>query len=389
MSPPAGRPRKPPIGLPAHIDAGRLPAGILWDPRRRRWYVRELKPGGGRSTRYVAGADAKMSDLHAIAEQRAGVDRGSLRWLCDEFAASPQFLRLSAATRADYEYCRGVLCAWPTKAGGKVGDLVAARITRPLVQRLVDSIAAGSGGKPTPSKAVHVRRYLSRVWEWGANRRDLPAVNPATGIDNPPERQQRRLPDPATMVAVVQFAFARGQLGHAVLGACAPYLWAVADLAYLCRLRGVEVVTLAESAALEAGIRTNRRKGSRDNVVKWTPRLRAAWDFLLARRDRIWAAKKRPVPIRPEQRPVVVSIDGARLSKSGLDTAWQRLMEQAVEAGVIGADQRFGLHDLKRRGITDTAGNRADKQEASGHRSPAMMDTYDFDLPVVPASGEK
>ncbi|RMQ96179.1 Prophage PSPPH06, site-specific recombinase phage integrase protein [Pseudomonas savastanoi pv. glycinea] len=49
-------------------------------------------------------------------------------------------------------------------------------------------------------------------------------------------------------------------------------------------------------------------------------------------------------------------------------------------------EERFGLHDLKRRGITDTVGNRAVKQEASGHRDEAMMDVYDLSLPLVNAS---
>lgn len=188
--------------------------------------------------------------------------------------------------------------------------------------------------------------------------------------------------------AVVKFAHARGQLGHAVIGSCPSYLWAVADIAYLCRLRGIEVVTLTEGAADKEGIRTNRRKGSRDNIVTWTPRLRTAWDSLIARRDEIWTRKSSPIPIRADQRPLVVSIDGARLGKSSLDSAWQRLMALAIEANIITADQRYGLHDLKRRGITDTAGTRADKQEASGHRSANMMDTYDLSVPVVPAAGE-
>ena len=49
------------------------------------------------------------------------------------------------------------------------------------------------------------------------------------------------------------------------------------EIAYLCRLRAVEVVNLTEANALEAGILTNRRKGSRDNVVRWNARLRHAW----------------------------------------------------------------------------------------------------------------
>lgn len=38
--------------------------------------------------------------------------------------------------------------------------------------------------------------------------------------------------------------------------------------------------------------------------------------------------------------------------------------------------------------LTDTVGNRADKQEASGHRDPKMMDVYDYSLPTVSPSAE-
>jgi integrase len=65
------------------------------------------------------------------------------------------------------------------------------------------------------------------------------------------------------------------------------------------------------------------------------------------------------------------------------------MIHAAIEAGTIAPEQRFGLHGLKHRGITDTAGNRADKQDASGHKSAAMLDVYDHALPVVnPAGGE-
>jgi len=37
------------------------------------------------------------------------------------------------------------------------------------------------------------------------------------------------------------------------------------------------------------------------------------------------------------------------------------MMIAAVAAGMITQDERFGMHDLKRRGITDTQGNRHDK----------------------------
>ena len=56
------------------------------------------------------------------------------------------------------------------------------------------------------------------------------------------------------------------------------------ELGYLCRLRSIETITLTEANGTAEGLSTNRRKGSRDNLVEWTPRLRAAWDGALALR---------------------------------------------------------------------------------------------------------
>lgn len=131
---------------------------------------------------------------------------------------------------------------------------------------------------------------------------------------------------------------------------------------------------------------TNRRKGSRDNVVTWTPRLRAAWDAAKARRAQVWKARGTAVPVNPEKRFIITAEHGGPLGKSGLDTAWNRFIRNAITAGVITAEQRFGLHDLKRRGITDTPGTRADKQEASGHRDESMLDIYDLSVPKVAPS---
>jgi len=50
-------------------------------------------------------------------------------------------------------------------------------------------------------------------------------------------------------------------------------------------------------------------------------------------------------------------------------------MKQAMEAGLR---EKFTIHDLKRKGVTDTSG---DKLAASGHRDPAMLKVYD----VLPA----
>ncbi|KLI97422.1 integrase [Luteimonas sp. FCS-9] len=157
------------------------------------------------------------------------------------------------------------------------------------------------------------------------------------------------------------------------------------ELGYLCRLRGIETLTLTEAQADDVGIRTQRRKGSRDNVVRWNPRLRAAWDAATAYRCGIIERTTHITPLRAEDRLVILAGHGEPLTKSGLDTAWQRFIKLATEEKVITADQRFGLHDLKRKGGSDTPGTFAEKQQALG-LTEQMMKTYDKSVPEVAPS---
>ncbi|SFU79595.1 site-specific integrase [Halomonas korlensis] len=380
----SARRRKHNPHIPAHIDQGRIPAGIYFDHRGHgRWYLLSRDEGGRQRRQNIADHMATLSELHRIVEQRHGIDRNTLRYLADRFHQSAQYLALAPKTRSDYDYCRDALLERPTKLGKPLGDLPTRQFTPALVQRLVDKIAA----EGTPSKANHLLRYLRRLFRWGINRGHCD-INPAAGVEQARERKQRRLPELATIATLTAFAKERGQRTRGEKGACAPYLWIVMELAYILRLRGIEVVTLSDANSTVDGVLTNRRKGSRDNVVRWYPRLRNAWQAATERRDGIWKSKGRPVPMHPESRPLIVAADGSELRKSSLDTAWQRLIKMAIDEKVITAGQRFGLHDLKRRGITDTRGTRHDKQEASGHRSASMMDTYDLSVPLVPHPGE-
>ena len=80
-----------------------------------------------------------------------------------------------------------------------------------------------------------------------------------------------------------------------------------------------------------------------------------------------------------------VSENGESLTRRGWNTSWGRMMRRAVAAGVLAPEQRFGLHGLKHRGVTDTKG---DKKRASGHVTDAMVHLYDHELPVVDPAGD-
>ena len=69
------RPRKHSPDIPAHINQSKLPNGVYFDKRGRgRWYVQYRDEAGKLKTERIAGADATLSELHRIMEQRSGID---------------------------------------------------------------------------------------------------------------------------------------------------------------------------------------------------------------------------------------------------------------------------------------------------------------------------
>jgi len=372
------RQRKHDPSIPDHIDQRKLPTGCYWNRRDRNWYILR----GGKRSKPVAGADALLSDLHKAMELAQGTDVSTLDYLLGLFEASAQFTKRSQATQDDYRYCRQALQRHETKLGVPFAMLKRAMITAPLVQRLVDDMA-----KTHPTKANHVKRYLSVAFNWGINRAHA-SSNPAKGVEQAEERKAHRMPEADTARAVVAFLRERGAYPSRRKGAVTPYVWAVAEIAYRCRMRSVEVRNLTDANKTDAGIIVDRVKGSDGNVTRWCPELVEAWGWLVSRRARIWL--KKPSLRAKAMRPLVVSEDGCALSKSALNSAWRRAMTVAMAEGIIDQDSRFGLHGLKHRGITDTPGTLADKKRASGHKTDAMTAHYNHeDLPHVDAAGRK
>lgn len=321
-----------------------------------------------------------MSDLHAAMERLSGVDRATLDYMLGKFENSPQFARLAAATREDYRYCRSVLQGFLTKIGIPFAELRRSSITQSVIQRMVDTI-----GVDHPSKANHVKRYLSAAYTWAGRRMSEPA-NPAKGVEQAAERKAPTIPSRDEMRAFIVFLRERGSLSGRQSGALPSYLWAAAEIAYRCRMRGVELMDLTDDCRTDVGVIVRRRKGSLDNITAWCPSLLEAWEWLESRRNTIWDRRCMPVPMLPSRRRLFVAEDGGVLSRSGLHSAWGRAMSAGVNAGI--ADRRWGMHALKHRGITDTPGGREVRQTAAGHKTASMTDTYSHELDVYPASGD-
>lgn len=387
---PRGRPRTRPANLPDHIDHTKIPKGIYWDASGNgRWYTLVPDPEGkAPRAKTIAQRGARLSDLHAIAEQRAGGPaRGSIGYILDLYHASLGYQQLASTTKQHYEDYRAAIKAYPLKHGLKLGDVIVDKLTPGGVRRIIDVIAQGRpadrpGAKAVPgypTKANHWLRYLRARAAW-AIEHDHCTTNPFRGVKAVREVRDHRMPEREPFRRVQAWARECSLRGPREKGALRPYLWAAMELAYQARLRGIEVLTLTDAHDWGDELKTNRRKGSRDNIVRQGSQLGAAIDALQAYRDGIWAARSRPVPLRAEHRPLFVGEDGEPLTRSGFNTAWGRMMRSAVAAGVISKEERFGLHGLKHRGVTDSKG---DKQEASGHRTRAMMEHYNHELARV------
>lgn len=384
-----GRNRKFNPSIPAHIDQAALPQGIYWSENR--WFIYEPHPEGGRPLkRTVAFAKARLSELHAIIELRQkGEIRGTLGYVCDRFEESSEFKELSAGTQKGYRECATEAKGFVLSDGSLLGDVPVAKLRVPAIQRVVEVLATGRKAKgklpalePRPSKANHVMRYLRRTFNWGI-RFGLCENNPAQGVREVREAKEFRMPRPDVYLAMLAFVRDRATRKAHTEGSVSPYLPAVMVLAYNVRLRGIEVTTLTDAHHHDDGIRTNRRKGSRDNVTAWNDDMRWAWDWLVAYRKERMAAHGRPVQLLAERRRLIVSQSGTPLTKSALDSAWQRAIHMAMREGVIAEEDRFALHGLKHRGVTDTEGNFGDVQDSSGHTSDKTVRRYAHQVPHV------
>jgi hypothetical protein len=367
---------------PPHVDPSKLPKRCYWDGVRKHWYTVYEADGRQRRTK-IADESAKLSDLHKAMELRAGLDVDNLIWLRKKFTESVQYSQLAAKTRAGYDYCASVVEAHPSKLPGMTIGKSPLPAWNPVAsQKLIDQIAAANG----PSTAAHCYRYLRRLFNWSLMRGHI-KVAPLGKIELPKERKLRRLPAHDVLARLIPFAQERGSLPPHTKGSCPPYIWKILVVAKRCRLRGIEIFATTDAEVLEKGLYCKRTKGSRDSITLWSPDLKHAVSAAQADRKAIWEKRGRAIPLQAKDRPLFVGTSGEQIKAAAWQNAWRDFMLQAIAAKIITEDDRFSLHDMKRRSITDTKGGRSAKLDAGGHRDERMLDVYDFEVPEADAAG--
>jgi hypothetical protein len=98
----------------------------------------------------------------------------------------------------------------------------------------------------------------------------------------------------------------------------ATYLPPAMELAYLMRLRPVEIRCLKKSDCIPEGIYARRLKGSREQIIEWSARLQAA----VAAAD---------IPVGSVY--VLHDRAGQPITQSAFDSAWGTLMTECLSSG--------------------------------------------------------
>ena len=366
----AGHPRNLALPSPAHINQSKLPKGLSYDLHQARWRYFYVDTLGKRRVKSVGSATSTLPQiLNHI--QRLGVESPhTFNWLVTEYMKSPRFLDLKPNTQKDYNYYFKLLKQQQT-IQGSVGEVLLKKWTSGLCQQIISDVEIVNG----LSIAKHLHSFLSLVFTFAKNY-DYVSTNHATGVYTAKKRSKQQYVPDDVYNKLLAYAKHRGSVTPKTRGSSPYYIYSVMEIAYLCRLRGVEARTITEDFLLFKGVKCKRRKGSLTNIILYSDRLLSVLDHTIIKRNDIWASKNYPVPISARERHLLVNNDGQKISASAYHSAWQKFIKFAIADKVITNDQRFSLHDLKRKGISDTLGTGSDKKDAGGHASDASVLVY-------------
>lgn len=376
-----GRKRKYNPAMPKHINQDKLPANVYWDKSGRgHWYIR-FKQDGNPRRQLIGRGDLSLGQITTLAEGFGRENKDTLRYVATKYFEHFEFSQLADKTKMGYQTHYGVIVDYQTKRNCSLADIELNEWKTSLVQKFVDKLA------DTPSKAKHTHAFIRVLFGWAKRRDYTQLANPAIGVKLPKERKKNHLPTQQAYDKLVNYAKVNATYKQKTKGSVAHYIWAVMEIEYLCRLRGIEARYLTDANVLDDGLLVHRRKGSKTNLTEFNERLTSVIDYLTECRNDIWNIRSTPYPLAPEARPLIVNTVGEVLKESAYHSAWGRFIRMAIETEVIEPSERFSLHELKKKGVTDTQGNQQDKMDASGHRDTRMMEIYDHSIAKVkPAS---
>ncbi|MES2181015.1 MAG: hypothetical protein V4493_02825 [Pseudomonadota bacterium] len=307
--------------------------------------------------------ESPISDVWQAYESLQQNENNTLRWLLDTYNASDANKKNVTSVQSQHEGYRNAIAEALGAKGTRFGDLTLDRINRLMIRRYLDIAIY----KVSANRQI---QYLKAAWNWGSQRyAQVPQQNPCEKVTLNKEHSRVRYVEDWEY-ALVQDIILQTTRSH--------YLIVMMELAYLCRLRCSEVRNLKHSDILDGCIRIVRGKGSLGELTRISPRLEAAINTAKA----IYPAAQAP------NTGIYLLHDakGLKVQKNRFDSAWQRVMEKALNSGIevdgqrLKLEEAFNFHDLKAKGVSDHT------EHHSGHKTEKARQIYIRKLQQVDAT---
>lgn len=290
-------------------------------------------------------------------------DRLTLNWLSAQYQQSRFFIKREPETQRTYMQVAAAILNHQITVDDEpetVGNLSALDLTTVHIRQIMDSRFTYyvNNGYKGGSQCNQQLSYLSNLYKWGIQHTlelaTLPK-NPCHGVEGfEVTATTRHVSDDEYRI---QYDLAAENPDN---GLCILF-----ELTLGLAARGVEARTLKVSDCKPEGIKVNRRKGSRNTLIKWSPRLRAAYAAAMERHK-----QHKVLPIDPN---LVLTRKGEPLSKSGMFSAMSRLKKKMAERGLDHV--YWTMHLLKHKAVTESKNKRI-----AGHKTEAMRNRYDHSL---------
>lgn len=301
------------------------------------------------STKVLCKITASKAEVWTAYEK--AVAEFSLEYTVDrlvmEYLDSANFKELAPRTQRDRDRELNVF--------SKVfGSMLPDRIEPHHIRRYVDL-----RGQSSKTQANHELAAASVMFAWGYERGRCKS-NPAKGIKKFKVKARDRYITDSEFDALLSCAEVRLKI------AC--------EISYLCAARQGDVLQLTWSQVNEDGLFIQQGKTGKKQIKAWSPRLLAA------------IAEARTLHSGIASIYVINKHPSGKLTQEGLRSAWKRAMAK-MEMDYPQIERTFTFHDIKAKGVSDFEGTLSEKQQYSGHKTLAQVNTYDRKVEIVPTIG--
>ena len=280
-----------------------------------------------------------------------GEDYGTLNWLFSNYLKSVPFCKLKSDTQRDYSFKLNKLLSFQLVIGRrracagniKIVKLQDITLLRTLYDKVLESYKlSGMDGRSTVNGQF---RCLSSMISYGLQyQKDFDLqFNPCNLIKKESENKRNRYVTDKEYWQQLDYACGMGY----------SYLPIFFEHAYLLASRSIEVYNLTLSNITDEGYIVERTKGSKTNLILWSPRLKRAYKAAIRlRKKRIEKHHGKQVGEHFADSPgenffvgdYLLTSRNGRISREGLKSVMSRLKKSMIQSGL--GSVYWTLHDL-------------------------------------------